>query len=84
MFVVEVDLQNTLLTDANLDVLHVDVLNDTTSAGVCLDAKHTLQLGGIHHTVMGKDILAAAGYLRSDDHAAMTVLHLAVTDDDVL
>ena len=33
---------------------------------------------------MGIHVLAAARDLRADDHAPMSVLHLAVADDDVL
>ena len=63
MFVVEVDLQHTLFADAHLNVLHIDVLDDTASAGVRLDAKYTLQFRRVHHTVVGKYILAASGDL---------------------
>ena len=38
---------------------------------------------GVHHAVVGIDILAAAADLRAHDDAAVTVLHLAVADDDV-
>ena len=84
MLVIEVDLQYALFADTHLDVLHIDVLDDTASTGIRLDAQHTLQLRRVHHTVVGKDILATSGYLRSDNHTAVTVLHLAVADDDVL
>ena len=84
MFIVEVDLQYTFLADANLDILHIDVLDDTTSTGIRFDTKYALQLRRVHHAVMCKDILAAAGYLRADDHTTVTVFHLAMADDDVL
>ena len=58
MFVVKVDLQNTLFADAHLDIAHVDVLDDTATAGVSLYAKHTLQFWRVHHTVVGEDVLA--------------------------
>ena len=60
MLIVKVDLQDTLLADTHLDILHVDVLDDTTTTAVGLDAEHALQLRGVHHTVMGIDILATA------------------------
>ena len=84
VLVVEVDLQHALLADAHLDVLHVDVLDDTSATAVGFDAEYALQLGRVHHTVVGKHILASTGDLRADDHSTVTVLHLTVADDDVL
>ena len=60
MLVVEVDLQHTLLADAHLYILHVDVLDDAASTRISLDSQHTLQLWRVHHTVVGKHILASA------------------------
>ena len=37
MLVVEVDLQYALFANTYLDILHVDVLDDTPTTGVCLD-----------------------------------------------
>ena len=82
--VVQVNLQDRLLALAHLDVAGVDVLNDAASAGVRLDAYHALQLGRVHHVVVGKDVAAATADLRADDHAAVAVVHDAVADDDVL
>ena len=84
MLVVEVDLQDRLLADAHLDIAHVDVLDDTTTTRVGLDAEYTLQLRRVHHTVVGIDILTTARDLRTYHHTTMTVLHLTVADDDVL
>ena len=84
MLVVEVDLQYTLLADAHLHILHVDVLNDAATTGVGLDAQYTLQLGGVHHTVVGIDILTATTDLAANHHATVTILHLTVADDNVL
>ena len=82
--VVGIDFQHGLLALANGDVTHVDVLNDAATARVGLDAQHTVQVGRVHLAVLGIDILAATADLRADDHSAVTVLHLAVADDDVL
>ena len=84
VLVVEVDLQHRLLADAHLDIFHIDVLDDATATGIGLDAQYAFQVGGVHHTVVGKDILATATDFRADHHTAMTILHLTVADDDVL
>ena len=84
VLVVEVDFQDTLPTLSYLYTAHIDILDDASSARIGLDAQHAVQIGRVHHTVVGKHVLAAARDLAADDHAAMTVLHLAVTDDDVL
>ncbi len=81
--IVEVDLQHSLTALSYLDVAHVDVLNDAASAIVGLDAQYALEIGRVHHAILGEDILTASGNLRSDDHGPMSVLHLAVADDDI-
>ena len=84
VLIVKVDLQHTLLADAYLDITHVDVLDDTATAAVGLDAQHTLQFRRIHHTVVGIDILATARDFGTYHHTTVAVLHLTVADDDVL
>ena len=81
--VVEVDFQDSLLALSHGDVAHVDVLDDTATAVVGLDAEDAFEVRRVHHAVFSKDILATTGDFTSDDHAAMTVLHLAMADDDV-
>ena len=82
--VVGVDLQHCLVTLTYGNVTHVDVLDDTTTTGVCLYTKHALQLWRVHHTIVSIHVLATARDLRTNYHTAMSVLHLAVADDDVL
>jgi len=77
------DLQHSLTALSYLDVAHVDILNDAASTVVGLDAQHTLEIGRVHHAILGEDILTASGNLRSDDNGPMSVLHLAVADDDI-
>ena len=84
VLVVEVDFQDRLLADAYLDVAHVDILDDATTTGVGLDTQYALQLGRVHHTIVGIHILTTARDLRAYHHATMSVLHLAIADDDVL
>ena len=84
VLVVQIDFQHTLAALAHRDILHEDIFDDTASARVGLDAQHTVQIGRVHHTVVGKDILRAAADLRTDNHAAVSVLHLTVADDDIL
>ena len=60
MLVVEVDFQYRLLAHTDFDVAGVDILDDTATAGVGLDAYHTLQFRRVHHTVVGKHVLATA------------------------
>ena len=60
VLVVEINLQDALLTLANGDVTHVDILDDTTTAAVGLDTQHALQLWRIHHTIVSIHILATA------------------------
>ena len=82
--IIGIDLEYSFLTLAHGDIAHVDVLNDTTTAGVSLDAEHAVEVRRVHLAVLCKHILATAGNLRADDHAAVTVFHHAVADDDVL
>ena len=84
VLVVEVDLQNALLAYTYLDIAHVDVLDDATTARVGLDAEYALQFRRVHHAVVSIDILTTTGDLGTNHHTAMTILHLAVADDDVL
>ena len=84
VLVVEVDLQNALLAYTYLDIAHVDVLDDATTARVGLDAEYALQFGRVHHAVVGIDILTTAGDFGANHYTTMTILHLAVADDDVL
>ena len=84
MLVVEVDFQYRLFADTHLHILHVDVLNDAPATGVGLDAQYTLQLRGVHHTVVGIDVFTTPADFGTDHHTAMPVLHLTVSDDDVL
>ena len=60
VLVVQINLQHALLTLANSNVTHVDILDDTTTAAVGFDTQHALQLWRIHHTIVGKHILATA------------------------
>ena len=82
--VVEVDFQDGFLALAHGDVAHIDVLDESATAVVGLDAEDALQVRGVHHAVLGVYILASARDLRADDHAAMSIFHLAIADDDVL
>ena len=84
VLVVEVDLQNALLAYTYLDIAHVDVLDDATTTRVGLDAEYALQFGRVHHAVVGIDILTTAGDFGANHYTTMTILHLAVADDDVL
>ena len=58
--VVGVNLQHGLAALPDGDVTHVDVLDDTTTAGVGLDTQHAVQRGRVHIAVLGIDVLAAA------------------------
>ena len=44
MLVIEVDLYNTFTALAYLDIAHIDVLNNSASARVCLYAKYAVQI----------------------------------------
>ena len=59
VLVVEVDLQHAFLAHAHLDVAGVDVLDDAATARVGFYAHHALQLGRVHHAVVGEHVLAA-------------------------
>ena len=83
-FIIGINLQYSLATLTNPDVADIDVLDDTTSTRVCLDAKHTVQRWRIHFAVFCKDILATTTDFRTDYHTTMTVVKLAVTNNDVL
>ena len=82
--VVGVDLQHSFAALADNDVAHVDILNDTAAARICLDAQYAVEVGRVHAAVLRIHILATATDFASDDHTTVSVLHLAVADDDVL
>ena len=84
VLVVEVDLDDGLAALSHLDVAQVDVLNDAASAAVGLDAQYAVQVGRVHHAVVGVDILAAARDFRAYHHAAVPVVHGAPPYDDIL
>ena len=83
-FIVGVQFEDSLATLTNGNVAHIDVLNDTATTGVRLDAEYTVETGRVHLAILGIDILATAGNLRADDYTTMTVVHLTITDNDVL
>ena len=56
--IVRVDFQDGFLALSYRDIAHVDVLDDATTAGVRLDAEHTVQIGRVHLAVLCKDVLA--------------------------
>ena len=58
--VVGVQFQHCLTTLTNGDVAHIDVLDDTTTARIGFYAEHTVEVGRVHLTVLGIDILATA------------------------
>ena len=81
--VVGVYLQHSLLALSHFYVAEVDVLDDAATTRVCLDAEHALKVGRVHLAVLYEHILASARNLAAYYHAAVTVLHCAVPDDDV-
>ncbi len=83
-FVIEIDTQHGLVTLSHGDIAHVDILDHATPTVVGLDAEHAVQVGRIHVTVLREHVAAAARDLRPDHHAAVTVEHLAVANDDIL
>ena len=84
VLVVEVDLHHGLGALAHLDIAHVDIFDDTATAGVGFDAEHAVEVWRVHHAVVRVDVLAATRDFRADDDTAVAVLHLTVADDDVL
>ena len=84
VLIVEVDFQYRLLAHTHLDVLHADVLDDTTSARVGLDTQHPLKLGGIHHAVVGEDVACPTADFAADHHTSVPVTHLTTAYNDVL
>ena len=84
VIVVEVDFQHRLATLTHLNVAGIDVLYHTATAGVGLDAHHTVEIGAVHLVVLGKHVAATATDFATDYHATVSVFHFTVTDDDVL
>ena len=81
--VIEVDFYYSFATLTYLDTAHVDVLNQSATAIIGLDAEDTVQMRRVHLAVFSVDILASAGNLRPDNHTSVTIFHLAVADDDI-
>ncbi len=84
VLIVEVNFQHRLGALSHGDVACVDVFDHAAAASVGLYAYHSLKAGTVHLVVLGKHIAASAGNLTADNHTAVSILHLAVADDDVL
>ena len=84
MLVVEVNLNDGFAALSHLNITHIDVLNDAAPAGVRLDTEHAVEVGRVHDTVVGIDVLAAAADFGTYHHAAVAVVHGTVADDDIL
>ena len=69
---------------SHLDVAGIDILYDTATACVGLDADDTVEVGAVHLAVFGKKVAATASNLATDNHTTMSVLHLTIADDDIL
>lgn len=82
-FVIDIDTQDALATLAYTDVTHEDILGFATTTGVGLETEHTVEVGGIHVTIFGKDVLDTCGDLATDDNSAMSVLHGTTTNDNI-
>ena len=58
--IVEVDFQNRFAALSYLDVAGINVLNDTATASVGLDAYNAVEIGTVHLAVLGKQVAAAS------------------------
>ena len=66
------------------NVAEIHILYNASTARVCLDAEHAVEVRTVHRTVLYKHVAASARILGTKHHTAMTILHVAVADDDVL
>ena len=80
----EVDAHHSLTALADGNIADIDILGDTSTAGIGLDTEHAVEIRRVHLTVLSKDILHSTGDFGTYDDAAVAVLHLTVADDDVL
>ena len=82
--VVQVDAKHGFTTTSHIDIANIDILDDATTCRRGLDANHAIEVGRIHFAVLHPKVLVAAGNLRTDNHAAMTVGHSAASNNHIL
>ena len=62
----------------------MEILEQAAAQRVVLEAQRIVEVGAVHHALLGEDPPRPARNLRADRHAAMAVLHPASLNDDVL
>src|SRR5262249_19552750 len=83
-FVEEIDREPGQGNFSDLDVPHVNVLQEAAAHGVVLDADRVIQVRTVHLAIFSVHVANAAGNLATDGNASVPVLHAATLDNDVL
>ena len=74
----EVDAHHGLTALADGNIADIDILGDTSAAGIGLDAEHAVEIRRVHLTVLSKDILHSAGDFGTYNDAAVAFVSLPV------
>ena len=83
-FIYKVYTQNSLAALSHLNISHIDAFCNASATGVCLYAKHAIEIGGVHLTIFCKDILHSCRNLRAHHNTSVSVFHSTSADDDIL
>src|SRR5262249_39121332 len=83
-FVKEIDCHDRFGHPPDPHVSHAKTLHNAPPYPVRLDAQRTPQTRAVHAAMFSEYVSGAAGYFASDRDAAVTILHRAVADNDVL
>src|SRR5262249_47540992 len=84
LFIIEVDGDDRLLHLPNCHVPHINALDHAAPLRVALQPESPIELRTVHPAAIDEDVARTAGNFAADGHAAVSILHDAVTDDDIL
>ena len=79
----EVDTKNSFTTLTYGNIAHIDAISHSTTTGVGLDTKHTIEIWRVHLAVFCKYILHTCTDFRTDYHTSVTVSHSTSTHNDI-
>jgi hypothetical protein len=83
LFIVVID-DDCVLDFADRDITISQVLDHTTSHGICLDADRAFEVRAAHTAVFGEHIAYAAGDFTTDNDTAVPCSHVAIGNHNIL
>lgn len=83
-FVLQIDFQDSLLALTDFDISDEYILYDTSAAITSFDTNYAFEFRRIHLAVLYPKILESAADFATYHYATVTILHAAVTDNDIL